>query len=696
MRLGLFAGVQHLVSLGCGFACSSPEALEDSLAAFWSSPLDGLALFMGVLICMPRSLVGIVSDGIDNDHIHYQLPANRLRLSHRCVGVYSMNIITLDFETYFDDEYNLKKMTTEAYIRDPRFEVLVAGIRFPDGHKQCVTPDDIRWMDCVVLCHHAHFDGLILSHHYGIRPWAWLDTLSMARLMLGNHIPGGLGALAKHFNFEDKAEPYDLFRGKRFCDLVDTPSYSALSHGCLQHCELTYQIYEKLATGFPQEAYALIDATIRMFTEPKLLGDVNLLEKERDNEIYQKGKLLTELGVTKKEIGSNATFIKLLAAEGVEVEYKEGKNGPIPAFAKTDAFMDSLCNSDNDRVNNLAIARLSSKSTINETRAGRILEMARRGPLPIYLAFAAAQTTRWGGGDKVNFQNLPRSGAIRHALGAPPGCVIAKVDAKQQECRLLNTAAGQEDILWLFRENRDVYKELANWIYHTSLDEITPDQRQVAKITELACGYGVGAKKLFAQMRAKKVPGAAIELAVQAVNAYRASHQQVVNLWNHGNELITWLGGGKGKIDAPFGLPLDIRDGKIILPNGFPMHYELEWDDGAEPDWGSERDSERVIWSKPGWKRKTRNGWTRIYGAALVENIFQALGAVAIGQSVLRIKERIGLLPTLLEHDAGAWIVPEKMIDQVMPILIEEVGRAPSWLPQAPMDAEGTYGERYG
>ena len=36
-----------------------------------------------------------------------------------------MDIITIDFETYYDRDYSLSKMTTESYIRDERFEVVV-------------------------------------------------------------------------------------------------------------------------------------------------------------------------------------------------------------------------------------------------------------------------------------------------------------------------------------------------------------------------------------------------------------------------------------------------------------------------------------------------------------------------------------------------------------------------------------------
>jgi hypothetical protein len=35
-----------------------------------------------------------------------------------------MDLITIDFETYYDKTFSLSKMTTEAYVRDPQFEVI--------------------------------------------------------------------------------------------------------------------------------------------------------------------------------------------------------------------------------------------------------------------------------------------------------------------------------------------------------------------------------------------------------------------------------------------------------------------------------------------------------------------------------------------------------------------------------------------
>src|SRR5262252_4402834 len=103
-----------------------------------------------------------------------------------------MRIVALDFETYFDQDYSLSKLSTEAYVRDVRFEPHGAAIKWHkdipahwyDAHQlhHILTSED--WSDTCLVCHHAQFDGFILSHHYKIIPRMYGCTLSMARLLL--------------------------------------------------------------------------------------------------------------------------------------------------------------------------------------------------------------------------------------------------------------------------------------------------------------------------------------------------------------------------------------------------------------------------------------------------------------------------------------------------------------------------------
>jgi hypothetical protein len=167
-----------------------------------------------------------------------------------------MNILTLDFETYFADDYTLSKMTTEAYVRDPRFEAHGAGLRTPEGRLIWVAKpergDDgfsqcYDWENTAVLCHHAAFDGLILSHHFGIIPGKWLDTMSMAAYLWPSEIKK-LDFLSWRFNMPPKSVPYDQIRGKRYGEM--SPALQCeLADGCLHDCELTYSIFTRMMSG---------------------------------------------------------------------------------------------------------------------------------------------------------------------------------------------------------------------------------------------------------------------------------------------------------------------------------------------------------------------------------------------------------------------------------------------------------------
>jgi DNA polymerase family A len=596
-----------------------------------------------------------------------------------------MDIIALDFETFFDKDYTLKKLTTEAYIRDERFEALCLGVRDAKGNYFCLKPNEIEpwlagidWSKTAILAHHAHFDGLILSHHYGVVPVQWFDTLSMARLMLGNHLSVALASLADHYGLEAKNVPYNDFVGCRWQELSPLIRQT-LTDGCVHDVKLTWSIFEKLAQGFPVTEYAIIDMTVRLFTEPTIRGDIKLFEKVRDEEWTRKNEILYSLGVNSKDLASANKFAELLENEGVELEYKNGKNGPIPAVAATDDFMKGLVDHENPRVAGLANARLEVRSTIDETRAGRLAGMASRGAMPVYLGYCAAHTTRWAGGDRVNFQNFPRGGELRKGLMAPQNYFLAVIDLSQIECRILNYVAGQHDIIQAFRENRDLYSEGASRFYGKTINKKdNPTERHLGKVLELGCGYGMGAERLRVTCKAGALGGPSILLDVSeanaAIKAYRDAHQKVVGYWKQGDNMLTHLAQGEGAVEWG---PLTVEKGKIILPNAAPIHYRLEYD-------LEERQ----------WRRKTRRGWVKIWGGHLAENVVQAMARVVMSDAMLRIRRR-GYRIVLTTHDEIVVLIPQQDAQQHYDYLLQEMKATPNWLEGIPLDAEGMFAERY-
>ncbi len=81
-----------------------------------------------------------------------------------------MDIVTIDFETYYDKDYSLSNITTEAYVRDPRFEVIGVGVKVNDYPTDWYTGSDpgkfLRSLDYSkrdILCDNPVLGGAILS-----------------------------------------------------------------------------------------------------------------------------------------------------------------------------------------------------------------------------------------------------------------------------------------------------------------------------------------------------------------------------------------------------------------------------------------------------------------------------------------------------------------------------------------------------
>lgn len=602
-----------------------------------------------------------------------------------------MNILALDFETFFADDYTPKKLTIEAYVRDPRFEVHGCGFRWGNDKAFWVSRvvgleavfAQIDWPNTAVLCHHAQFDGLILSHHFGVKPGFWLDTLSMARQIHGNQLSVALDALARYYKLPRKTVPYDQFRGRHWPEL-SAEVRKEVADGCLHDVDLTWRIFQELAKIFPKEEYPIVDLTVRMFTEPALVGDPAYFQKLADDEFNSKQEKLYNLGVDEAMLQSATKFCDLLKAEGVEIEMKAGRPAAdgtpkaIPAIAKTDQFMRNLLEDDNERIRDLAQCRLDTKSTLAETRAERLADMSARGPLCVYLGYAAAHTTRWAGGDKVNFQNLPRSGELRRGLMAPLGYLFASIDQRQGEARIVDWLAGQKDSIERFERGEDPYLPVASAYYGREITAEDKIERQMGKVIKLACGFGMGDRRLKATLGAAGIVVDDDE-SKRGITAYRSTHRYVVNYWGQGEWALGKLARREAFEWGPFSHP---GDGRLYLPNGGWLDYRtLEW-------W---RDDDGDL----GWRLIRRSGWQKIYGAKLVENVVQALSRVVTSRAMLRARAA-GYKIVGMSHDDIWVLAPKDGAERHAEILRGFMKVRPDFAPDLPIDAEAKLGESYG
>ena len=607
-----------------------------------------------------------------------------------------MNLITIDFETYYSREYSLSKMTTEEYIRSPFFEVIGVAVKVNDNQTEWAsgTHEQIKawlhtfnWQDSLGLAHNAMFDGAILNWVFDLRPKLWLDTLSMARALHGVEVGGSLKALAERHNAGVKGDEVINAIGLRRIDFSES-QLAAYGDYCINDVDITHTLFNRMWVGrsFPKKEIQLIDLTLRMFIEPTLRLDKDLLQQHLDDVRLRKEKLLTDANINKEDLMSNPKFAEVLRSFGVEPPMKESPatGQPTFAFAKNDEDFKALMEHPDERVQAAVAARIGAKSTLEETRTERFIGIAERGLMPVPLKYYAAHTGRWGGSDNLNLQNLPSRGAdagkLKKAILAPEGFKIIDADSSQIEARVLAWLAEQNDLVEAFAKKEDVYKKMASAIYGVPEDQVTKEQRFVGKTTILGAGYGMGAIKFQAQL---KTMGVEVELdeCRRIIQVYRDTNPQIVYLWQQAQVMLASMVNNEV---APLGrkgvLTVVPRHKAIKLPSGLMMRYdELSY---SETDKGLQ------------FAYKTRKGIVKIYGGKVIENVCQAIARCIIGEQMLRISRKYRVVMTV--HDAIACVVPEAEVAEGVAFVEECMRWTPEWANGLPINCESGYGDSYG
>ena len=617
-----------------------------------------------------------------------------------------MSFVTLDFETYYSQQFSLSRMTTEEYIRSPLFEVIGVAMKIDDDETQWFSGtkaeikawlNQVDWSTSALLCHNTMFDGGILSFVFDITPAYYFDTLCMARAKHGVDVSGSLANLVKMYGLGQKGTEVIDALGKRRQDFTSADLYRYGNY-CINDVDLTFNLFNRFISDyFPQQELDLIDMTLRMYTMPVLeVNDAMLVERLEDVK-NEKSELLAglqgRLGCATEEevrakLASNPQFAAILKDFNIPVPMKisptTGKE--TYALAKNDEGFIELLEHEDPFIQQLCAVRLGTKSTIEESRIERFIGIGARnsGKLPIPLKYYGAHTGRWAGSDSVNFQNLPsrdkKKKTLKNSIHAPAGHVVINCDSSQIEARVLAWLAGQDDVTKQFAKGEDVYSIFASKIYKKPISKADPVERFVGKTCILGLGYGTGAKKLQHTLKTQP-PGADLpeEECKRIVDLYRESNHMITDLWRDCDSalqhLSSWPLGLRsyaiGKNDCVKATASGIR-----LPNELFIRY---------PDL---RLSDRK------YIYKSRKGITSIWGGAMVENIVQALARIIVGEQMLQIRERYR--PVLTVHDAAVIVVPKTELDQAVAFITEVMSTPPNWANGLPVACEAKYGESYG
>jgi len=647
-------------------------------------------------------------------------------------------VLIVDFETAWDRrEYTLSKMTTEEYVRDPRFkawglcwkelneedtEIWVRGENIQEW------ADSIDWSTTAVLAHNAQFDVTILSWRYGVQPCFIFDTLSMARALRGIEAGNSLAKLAEEFGLPPKGQAVHSTDG-----MMHSLSFEVeneLAEYCKHDVFLCEAIFNRLIEGYPTKELRLIDLTLKMYTRPLLVLDKEMLAKAIVEEREARESLLQRLGVDEAALASNEKFAELLASLGATPPTKISKTTGLETFAlaKNDALFLALRNGDNEEVALLCEARMRVKSTSERTRAQRFLDIAHRGRLPVPLSYFGANTGRYTAskGSAINMQNLKRGSFLRESIMAPPGHVLVVGDLSQIEPRVLAVLADNDPLLDIFRSGADPYSAFGAQMFGIpGMNKDThPVERQSAKSALLGAGYQLGWSSFAAQLltgflgakplrytkedavklgvtgeevkkflsweenikRMEKIPHTCseVELAIHCLAAkaiidkFREASQPVVEFWNLCQELMDYsLYRGKKHIHKC----IIFQKEEIILPSGMAIRYP-----DLRPDKG---EGGKVTWTYADGKKRVS-----LYGGKVTNNIVQGTARCVMTDGMLKVAKKYPLVGTV--HDELIAVVPEEEADDAKTWVLAQMTAPVPYLPGIPLNSDVGYHQRYG
>ena len=628
-------------------------------------------------------------------------------------------ILSGDFETYYDKEYSLSKMSEVEYILDPRFEAIMLSLKRDNGPSNYyVGRDEIArvladmdWSRVAWLSHNTRFDGAILAWHFGYVPKMYLCSLSMARAtthwVLGK---SSLAAVSTYLDLPPKGDEVVRAIGKRLADF--TPDeLRAYGRYCNRDNDNAYSIFQKMRRCFSNTELQIIDLVLRMFILPQVLLDPDVLTDYLTEVRREKAEALAQVAhIDKSVFASNAKFAALLDEYGVDVpqKYSPLTGQYIPALAKNDWAFKELCADASQPaiVQVLLATRLSVKSTIDETRTENLLRLSQtRFPLQgvgwgaVPLKYAGARTHRLSGDGGINWQNLRRGSTIRKGVKAPPGYRIVHRDASQIEARMTAWLAWCMTLLDAFRQGRDVYCEFASSVYQRPVTRADVTGRFVGKTAILGLGYGCGAPR-FRHMLYIGNGGVShrIELdeAEQVVRTYRRDYWEIPDLWHACGLLLeqmvqmtTPTSKGMARVARSLGshnsilahLPVTAGFDALWLPSGLCISYpKLRHFINAQTG------ETGICYNDPYGSPR------RIYGAKVVENISQALARIIVTDIAVRTHAITGYDPWLSTHDSLDYCVPASEAEDMDAELEREFAIVPEWADGLPLASEGGWG----
>ena len=447
-----------------------------------------------------------------------------------------MNVLTVDFETYYDREYSLSKMTMIEYIMDGRFQPIMMSYAINDEPVKNVIGypnikrilDSIDWNNTVLNAQNTAFDATIIRARFGHTARYYTDTMAMARVTAAHVFEGAsLAAIAKVLQANGVHVPpkgkevesalgmhlYNAYSGTPYIAKKATTDPSELQRGhallmayveyCNNDVHLAREAFKYFTKMITPDEMQYGNMILKCYIEPSLYLDLPIIEEEIAR-IHERDEQRARYVADQYFNGNQAElrsvcrsvpkFTEFLQGLGGKLEheidedtdytfiipskYSEKKGRVEPCYSKTFPPVIEMCDRI-DEIGDIFRTKLAMSSSIELSRAERFRAIAKLDcGFGMPYTVSGAHTHRLGGSGGLNVQNLSsgrkegQSNALKRSISAPPGHKVVVFDSSQIELRTGSYIAGDNTTLNLFVAGKDPYSQQAALIYGGNPDEI--------------------------------------------------------------------------------------------------------------------------------------------------------------------------------------------------------------------------------
>lgn len=447
-----------------------------------------------------------------------------------------MNVLTVDFETYYDREYSLSKMTMIEYIMDGRFQPIMMSYAINDEPVKNVIGypnikrilDSIDWNNTVLNAQNTAFDATIIHARFGHTARYYTDTMAMARVTAAHVFEGAsLSAIAKVLQANGVNVPpkgkevesalgmhlYNAYSGTPYIAKKATTEPDEMQRGhtllmsyveyCNNDVHLAREAFKYFTKMITPDEMQYGNMILKCYIEPSLYLDLPIIEEEiariheRDEQraryvadqyfngnqaelrsVCRSVPKFTEFlqglgGKLEHEINEDTDYTFIIPSK-----YSEKKGRVEPCYSKTFPPVIEMCDRI-DEIGDIFRTKLAMSSSIELSRAERFRAIAKLDcGFGMPYTVSGAHTHRLGGSGGLNVQNLSsgrkegQSNALKRSISAPPGHKVVVFDSSQIELRTGSYIAGDHTTLNLFVAGKDPYSQQAALIYGGNPDEI--------------------------------------------------------------------------------------------------------------------------------------------------------------------------------------------------------------------------------